>query len=111
MHANLQVPHHISEGVTLKDSSGGVALNRNKKNVSSRPSFDVFVGNLSYFCMEMDLHRLFSQYVNVLNVRIERDDNGIRSLLFGFVSLASLEEVHGVSSLLNGHLFMGRHIM
>ncbi len=71
---------------------------------------DIFVGNLSYFCEELDLYNLFNQYVDVLNVRIMRNNDRSRSLMFAFVTIGTHQEVAGITTLLNGHLFMGRKI-
>lgn len=73
---------------------------------------ELFVGNLSYFCEEEHLSILLHEYTNVKNVRIMRSRHDQRrSLLFGFVEIVgSIPEIVAVCRLLNGHLFMGRHL-
>ncbi len=73
--------------------------------------FELFVGNLSYFCEENHLYELFNQFVQVLNVRIMRNHDRTKPLMFGFVAVQSEREVQELINLLNGHLFMGRHLM
>ncbi len=78
---------------------------------SGPPDNEVFVGNLSYFCEEDHLFVLFSEYFyNVANVRIMRNHDRTRSLMYGFVATTSPLEAVEMIRLLNGHLFMGRNI-
>ena len=82
---------------------------------SPRPPFEettngIFVGNLSFFCEENHLFDLFNEYGTVKNVRIVRNDNNTRSLMFGFVTMLSAHEAVEMARLLNNHLFMGRAI-
>ncbi len=82
-------------------------------SIPSRPYSvpnEVFVGNLSYFCEEVHLYDLFSQYSNVTNVRIVRTEDRSRSLLFGFVALKNPCEMELVSEIFNNHLHMGRQM-
>lgn len=71
----------------------------------------MFVGNLSYFCEEYDLFTLFNEYAHVKNVRIVWNENHSRPLMYGFVVLASHQEVQEIKKLLDGHLFMGRKLL
>jgi RNA recognition motif-containing protein len=71
---------------------------------------EVFFGNLSYFCEESHLFALVNDYFQVTNVRIMRNEDRSRSLMYGFVSAASYADAQEMCRLLNGHLFMGRHL-
>lgn len=73
-------------------------------------TIEVFVGNLSYFCEEKDLYTLFNEYFAVNHVRIMKNEDRTRSLMYGFVTANSLQEAQEMTRLLNGHLFMGRHL-
>lgn len=68
----------------------------------------IFVGDLSYFCTEEDLFRLFASAGNILHVSIAR--RGETSLMYGFVELDSLERAERISEEFNGHFFMGRNL-
>ncbi len=68
----------------------------------------LFVGNLSFFCEEHHLFRLFDQYGDVANVDIIRDTNASRRPLFAFVTLKSDTQCMEAGRLFNNHLFMGR---
>ena len=72
-----------------------------------RPN-EVFVGDLSYFCREQDLIDLFSQYGQVTNCHIVFNDDRTRSLMFGFITMATEEEARSVCNVLNSQIFMGR---
>ncbi len=78
--------------------------------IRNDPLLEVFVGNLSFFCDEQHLFELFNNYANVKEVRIVRNDSGTRSLMFGFVKMATAQEAREMCKLLNGHLFMGRNL-
>lgn len=71
---------------------------------------EVFVGNLSYFCDENDLYQLFDSYADVTHVRIVRNAENNRTLMFGFVTLSTVNEAKEMSKLLTGQLFMGRKL-
>jgi RNA recognition motif-containing protein len=71
---------------------------------------EVFVGNLSYFCEEQDLFNLFDAYVEVTHVRIVRNPENNKTLMFGFVTLSTVHEAKEMAKLLHGQLFMGRKL-
>ncbi len=100
-----------------------VATSRGSPNSSVAPSpinanatvvpangVEIFVGNLSYFCEESHLFALFNEYFQVVHVRIMRNDDRSRSLMYGFVAACSYAEALEMCRLMNGHLFMGRNI-
>lgn len=71
-------------------------------------STTIFVGDLSFFCEEQDLHHLFSNYGLVSSVIVRRGKEG-NSLQFAFVIMNEPEAVLACSSL-NGQKFMGRKL-
>jgi hypothetical protein len=77
---------------------------------SKSSAFEIFVGDLSFFCQEQDLYNLFAQFGNVQNVRIIRNGHRKRSLTFGFVAMSSPKEARDMMNLFNGHMFMGRNL-
>ncbi len=70
----------------------------------------VFVGNLSYFCDETQLQTLMDNCGHVKLVRIVRNEANSRSLMYGFVTMASSHEAQEMERLFDGHFFMGRRI-
>lgn len=70
----------------------------------------LFVGNLSYFCEISHLFDLFDQYGHVNGVRIVRNDNRSRTLMFGFVTMSTVHEANEMERILNGTFFMGRRL-
>ncbi len=95
---------------SLFKSSQPLAAPQQHLKSSIRDPLEIFVGNLSYFCDEKDLYQLFQDYSTVTNVRIMRGGEQQRPLLFGFVTVTSRQELLEMCLLLNGHLFMGRHL-
>ena len=69
---------------------------------------EIFIGDLSFFCHENDIFQLFSQYGQVMEVRIKKSEGNGKSLMFGFVKMESLEAADEVIRQLNGIMFMGR---
>ena len=117
----MQSNNNMSMMNSLMSSASTTPTGRQINNASSAiPDYakamknykpnELFVGNLSYFCEEKDLFELFDQYGNVEDVRIIKNDSGTRSLMFGFVTMASVYEAREMEKLLNNHLFMGRRL-
>ena len=96
---------------SLPPSPQAVGVNQHQ-NVGGEKSsgFELFVGNLSFFCKEQHLCDLFNAYATVTNAHVVRGDDKVRSLLYGFVSVSCLQEWKEMQLLLNGHLFMGRNM-
>ena len=69
---------------------------------------EVFVGDLSFFCQELHLLELFSNYGPVTDVRVKRSDRGNRTLMYGFVRMAELDHAAKAAAELHGKLYMGR---
>jgi RNA recognition motif-containing protein len=69
----------------------------------------LFLGDLSYFCLEQDLLNLFAPYGSILQVHIRR---GVRrnSLMHGFIILQSVELGYRAIQDINEMEFMGRNI-
>ena len=75
---------------------------------------EMFVGNLSFFCDESHLIDLFQTYGKVINVRIKRPDVNVdprsRSLLYGFITMETIQACQRASDALSNTLFMGRQL-
>ena len=65
----------------------------------------LFVGNLSFQATEEDLRELFQQAGTVESVRIVTDQFTGRPRGFGFVEMATKEELAKAIEMLNGRLF------
>jgi RNA recognition motif-containing protein len=76
---------------------------------SSNP-FIIFAGDLSFFCGEDQLRRLFSTCGRVIGVEIKRGKATGDSLLHGFVEMDNPTAVESAIQTLNGNKFMGRRI-
>lgn len=80
----------------------------NNDSAKSTASTTIFVGDLSVFCTEDDLTKLFRQYGNLKDVRIIRENKSHQPLFYGFVEFFDHASAQQAMSVLNGHLFMGR---
>jgi RNA recognition motif-containing protein len=67
----------------------------------------LFIGDLSYFCTEEDLCRVFAPYGPILTVRVRRGVTG-DSLMHGFVALNSSDAALRAIRDLDRIEFMGR---
>jgi RNA recognition motif-containing protein len=68
----------------------------------------LYVGNLSYNSTEDSLAELFSQFGEVVSIRIVTDRETGRSKGFGFVEMASAEAAQQSIAQLNGKQVDGR---
>lgn len=71
-------------------------------------SVELFVGDLSFFCVEEDLVPLFAPYGRVLDAVVCRSDTRGHSLLYGFVKMSDRESANKAATALNQMSFMGR---
>lgn len=70
----------------------------------------LYVSNLDYSVIEVDLEELFFSYGTVLSVRIIRDRKTGRSRGFAFVTMSSIEEAKTAKIALDGTNFKGRNL-
>lgn len=70
----------------------------------------IFVGDLSFFCKEIDLMHLFNSVGKVSSVEIKRGPNG-ESLLHAFIKFESEISAQLAIQGIHGMKFMGRSIV
>lgn len=70
----------------------------------------LFLGDLSAFCSERDIHEIFSPYGEVLEIKIMRSEETQRNLSYGFIKFASHTSAKKALNGLNGVLFCGRNL-
>ncbi|UCC68381.1 MAG: RNA-binding protein [Armatimonadota bacterium] len=71
-------------------------------------AFTVYVGNLPWQATEDDLAALFAEFGPIVNVRIIQDPVTGRSRGYGFVELASREDVPRAVASVDGRELNGR---
>ncbi len=62
----------------------------------------LFVGNLSFRTSEDDLHQLFAEFGEVLDLKIMQDRDTGRSRGFGFVTMGNADEAKKAMEALDG---------
>ncbi len=77
---------------------------------SSHHPNGLFVGNLSFFCQESDLFKLFSTFGLVECCRIVLNDSRTKSLMYGFVGMSTHEASMSATLALDNKMFMGRNM-
>jgi cold-inducible RNA-binding protein len=70
----------------------------------------LFLGDLSAFCTERDIHETFSPYGDILEIKIMRSEDSQRNLSYGFIKFASSAAAKKALNGLNGVLFCGRNL-
>lgn len=70
----------------------------------------IYVGNISFKAQEDDLRNLFSQFGEVVDVKIISDRDTGRSKGFGFIEMAEAEAGEAAISALNGTDLLGRDL-
>lgn len=72
------------------------------------PNSSLFLGDLSKFCSEADLEKLFGQYGEINQIRIMRNTNTGKALSYGFISFINNECAALAMENLNGISLHGR---
>eukprot|EP01039_Chlorochromonas_danica_P007216 gene7216-7982_t len=70
----------------------------------------LFLGDLSTFCTERDIHNVFAPYGEVLEIKIMRSEETYRNLSYGFIKFAHPAAAKKAMNGLNGVLFCGRNL-
>ena len=70
----------------------------------------LFVGDLSFFCNEEDIRKLFSTYGTVLHSEIKRGKATGDSLMHGFIEMDTETAAENAMRALSNEKFMGRRI-
>lgn len=70
----------------------------------------LFLGDLSTFCTERDIHMAFSPFGEVVEIKIMRSEETYRNLSYGFIKFAYASAAKKAMNGLNGVLFCGRHL-
>lgn len=105
-HGRKVLPH----GPDFTVSTSGRAIPVATANQTVIPSKgSLFVGDISFFCTEADMVRLFEPYGRVLHVEVRRNAAG-ESLRHGFAELASVDAAQRAINDLHSSKFMGRRI-
>lgn len=68
----------------------------------------LFLGDLSIFCTEDQIHSLFAPFGQIAEIRLKRDSETNRNLSYGFVKYVETEEAEKAIAELNGFFFLGR---
>ncbi len=118
--SNVDSSHSCGHGSASGDDQDPASLNGNTNSrvnhCSPAPNFteeEVFVGDLSYFCTEQDLHQFFAPIGDVVEVRIRWSQEIRRlghSLMHGFVKFRTAAEANTADQRYDNTMFMGRYM-
>lgn len=109
-----QCDEHASSHITDEKEDSSLsnlhAVDEQDKKSKKFKGIEVFAGDISFFCKEVDLYKLFSQYGRVMRTRIKRSDKNGRTLMYGFVDMERLDDANRCIKALHGSRFQGRDI-
>lgn len=71
-------------------------------------STTLFLGDLSVYCTEKDIRRLFRPFGNIEAIRIKRGSTERANLNYGFIMFSSHEVAERAMQAVDGTLFLGR---
>ncbi|RYG94267.1 RNA-binding protein [archaeon] len=71
-------------------------------------SSTLFLGDLSVFCTEKDIRRLFRTFGTIEAIRIKRGSSGKANLSYGFIKFSDQQAAEKAYHELNGVMFLGR---
>lgn len=77
--------------------------------VDDSTSSTLFVGDLSYFCNEVDISNLFKRFGKVQSTQLKKGRSG-DSLMHGFVEMETHEQAENARVAVMDQKFMGRKI-
>ncbi len=68
----------------------------------------LFLGDLSVFCTEKDIRKLFRPFGPIEAIRVKRGTSNKTNLSYGFIKFALPESAEQARQQLNGVMFLGR---
>eukprot|EP01039_Chlorochromonas_danica_P006770 gene6770-7480_t len=80
----------------------------NTMNMNNKTT--LFLGDLSTFCSERDIHMAFAPYGEILEIKIMKSEDSYRNLSYGFIKFADSLSAQKAMNGLNGVLFCGRNL-
>lgn len=78
------------------------------KEEEERENCALFLGDLSIFCDEKDIEGAFSQFGEIIDIRIQRSKETSRALSYGFIEFAESSAAEEALSSMNYYLLKGR---
>jgi RNA recognition motif-containing protein len=76
--------------------------------MSTFQSTSLFVGDLSIYCTEGDLQKLFSPFGSIEAIRVKKGGADKLNLAYGFVKFHRREHAEKAMNMMNGHVLLGR---
>lgn len=71
-------------------------------------STTLFLGDLSVFCTEKDIRKLFRSFGAIEAIRVKRGNSNKTNLSYGFIKFIDREAATSAFQQLNGVMFLGR---
>ncbi len=75
---------------------------------TSDESCTLFLGDLSVYCTEKDIRKLFRPFGLIEAIRVKRGSSNKTNLSYGFIKFSTKESAEQALNQLNGVMFLGR---
>lgn len=76
--------------------------------INLQDSTTLFLGDLSIYCTEKDLRKLFRPFGSIETIRIKRGTNNRSNLSYGFLKFSERSAAENAMKNLSGVMFLGR---
>lgn len=76
----------------------------------SEDASTLFLGDLSVYCSEKDIRKLFRPFGVIEAIRVKRGTSNKTNLSYGFIKFSTRESADQAMKQLNGVMFLGRAI-
>lgn len=70
----------------------------------------LFLGDLSVYCTEKDIRKLFRPFGPIESIRVKRGSSNKTNLSYGFIKFTFPESAEQAIKHLNGIMFLGRSL-
>jgi RNA recognition motif-containing protein len=98
----------VPTGILQQPGDENFGHDEHQSSTMRNKEAELFVGDLSFFCAESDLHQMFAPFGKIVKIRIKRSGATRRTLMYGFVIMSSAEEAQRAKDALHGRRYMGR---
>ena len=92
----------------LIETSIFLPFETDNSTAKSKPSFALFLGDLSIFCTESDVQEVFAPFGEIVSVKLQRSKDDSRGLSYGFISFTTKSAAAAAMNNVNGFVLKGR---
>jgi hypothetical protein len=99
------IPHCITVSTVIEDHCDSSV---SEAGEDQRDRCTLFLGDLSLFCTEKDVENAFTQFGQIVEVRIQRSKETARALSYGFIEFSEPTVAQAALNSMNNYVLKGR---